>query len=209
MNKKAKLMNIDDDFNNSVKEAVELYHNGKVFIYPTDTIYGFGCNPFNRQAVEKINKIKKREGSKQFIFLIDSLNTLFNYVLKPKKSHEELLGKIWPNPVSVILELNDEKKKSLQTETVAFRIPDHKFCMSLLKEIRSPLVSTSVNINNESPLKNYSAIYDKFYEDISTIFFTNNEENKEPSTLVDLSGEKPVILRKGSIKFAELIQKYT
>ena len=209
MNKKAKLFNVDNDFNYSVKEAVELYHNGKVFIYPTDTIYGFGCNPFNGRAVEKINKIKKREGSKQFIFLIDSLNTLFNYVVKPKKSYEELLGKIWPNPVSVILELNDEKKKSLQTETVAFRIPDHKFCMSLLKEIRSPLVSTSVNINNESPLKNYSAIYDKFSKDISTIFFTNNEENKEPSTLVDLRGEKPVIIRKGSIKFAELIQKNT
>lgn len=209
MNKKAKLFNVDNDFNYSVKEAVELYHNGKVFIYPTDTIYGFGCNPFNGRAVEKINKIKKREGSKQFIFLIDSLNTLFNYVVKPKKSYEELLGKIWPNPVSVILELNDEKKKSLQTETVAFRIPGHKFCMSLLKEIRSPLVSTSVNINNESPLKNYSAIYDKFSKDISTIFFTNNEENKEPSTLVDLRGEKPVIIRKGSIKFAELIQKNT
>ena len=209
MNKKAKLFNVDNDINYSVKEAVELYHNGKVFIYPTDTIYGFGCNPFNGRAVEKINKIKKREGSKQFIFLIDSLNTLFNYVVKPKKSYEELLGKIWPNPVSVILELNDEKKKSLQTETVAFRIPGHKFCMSLLKEIRSPLVSTSVNINNESPLKNYSAIYDKFSKDISTIFFTNNEENKEPSTLVDLRGEKPVIIRKGSIKFAELIQKNT
>ena len=208
MNKKAKLMNVDDDFSNSVKEAVELYHNGQVFIYPTDTIYGFGCNPFNEKAVEKINKIKKRKESKQFIFLIDSLNTLLNYVLKPKKNYEELLRKIWPNPVSVILELNEEKKKSLQSETVAFRIPDHKFCMSLLKEIRSPLVSTSVNINNESPLKNYSTIYEKFSKDISTIFFTNNEENKEPSTLVDFSGEKPVILRKGSIKSAEIIQKY-
>lgn len=208
MNKKAKLINVDDDLNNSVIKAVELYNNDEVFIYPTDTVYGFGCNPFNTKATDKINKIKKRKDSKQYILLIDSLDTLFNYIIKLKKSNKELLEIIWPNPVSVILELNEEKKKALRSETVAFRIPDHRFCMNLLRKIKSPLVSTSVNINGEPPLKNYSAIYDKFSTDISIIFFTNNEESKEPSTLVDLCGEKPVILRQGNIKFTELIQKF-
>ena len=208
MNKKAKLISVDDDFDNSIKKAVELYNNGEVFIYPTDTIYGFGCNPFNDKAVEKINKIKKRQGSKQFILLIDSLDTLLDYVIKPKRDYEELLRNIWPNPVSIILELNKDKKETLKSETVAFRIPDHKFCMSLLKEIKLPLVSTSVNVNNELPLDNHLTIFEKFSEDVSVIFYANNEGNKEPSTLVDLSGEKPVILRKGSTKFAGLIQKY-
>lgn len=207
MDKKAKLINIDEDFDKAVSEAVDYFNSGEVFIYPTDTVYGFGCNPLNDHAIEKINIIKQREQSKQFILLIASISTLSDYIIIPEKISEEIFNSIWENPISIIFNLNDEKRRILGLETAAFRIPDHRFCLRLLEEIKSPLVSTSVNRKDEPPLNDQSLIIQEFSGEVSAVFYQNYQGNSDPSTLVDLTGEKPVILRKGSTKFVELFEK--
>lgn len=207
MKQKAKLINIEENPQLAVREAVSCYNAKEVFIYPTDTIYGFGCDRFSESALEKINIIKQRQENKQFILLIDSLDTLFNYIILSKKKYEELLKKIWPNPVSVIFELRDDKKEIFKSKTAAFRIPNHKFCLSLLSALKAPLVSTSVNIKDERPLNDHLTIIERFSRYVGTIFYTNFEENREPSSLIDLSGETPQIIRQGSIKFVDLFGK--
>jgi len=207
MKLKAKLINIDENLDLAVKEAVNCYNSEDVFIYPTDTVYGFGCNRFSESASDKINVIKQRRESKQFILLIDSLDTLLNYVVLSEKKQVELLRKIWPNPVSVIFELKDDKKKIFKSKTAAFRIPNHKFCLRLLSILKAPLVSTSVNLMDEPPLNDHLTIIDKFSDAVSAIFYTNFEKNEEPSSLINFSGEKPRIIRKGSIKFVDLFGK--
>ena len=206
MNKKARLINIEDDFDKAVSEAVKCFNAGEVFIYPTDTVYGFGCNSFNDKAIEKINVIKQREQSKQFILLIDSISSLADYVIIPGNINEELLTKIFSNPVSIIFKLRDKKQTIFGMETAAFRIPDHKFCLSLLKEIKSPLVSTSVNRKDEPPLNDYSLIIKNFSGEVSVIFYQKYRSKNKPSTLIDMTREKPVILRQGSTKFVDLFE---
>src|ERR1700686_4598960 len=139
-----KLINIDLDLDSAVQQAGKMYFEGGVFIYPTDTIYGFGANPFNEEAVTKINEIKGRETGKSYILLIKDIENLLKYVELKSENHMDFLISIWPNPVSVILSLNNKTKSILKSDTAAFRIPNNRFCLKLLSEIKMPLISSSV-----------------------------------------------------------------
>jgi L-threonylcarbamoyladenylate synthase len=203
------LVNIDDDRVKAVKLSAELYLQGEIFIYPTDTIYGIGGNPFNKTAVDKINKLKSRTEKKQFILLINNVETLLNYVELEDKVHLNFLNSIWPAPVSVILKLNDKTSRNLGRKTSAFRIPGNIFCQDLLNQIKAPLISTSVNKSNQKPLSSHSQIKDEFESEVKAIFYTKNKLSAAASTLIKLTGKNPVLLREGRIKFVDLLQKFS
>jgi len=203
------LVNIDDDPVEAVKLAAELYLEGEIFIYPTDTIYGVGGNPLNNTAVEKINKLKSRTEKKQFILLIGNVETLLNYVELEDKLKLDFLNKIWPAPVSVILKLNNKTSRKLNAKTAAFRIPENIFCQNLLNQLKAPLISTSVNRSNKKPLINHIKIKDQFESEVKAIFYTKNKLTSAASTLIKLTGKNPVLLREGRIKFVDLLQKFS
>ncbi|HVO73143.1 MAG TPA: L-threonylcarbamoyladenylate synthase, partial [Ignavibacteriaceae bacterium] len=198
-------INIDSDFENSLKIAKRIYLEGGVFIYPTDTIYGFGANPFNEEALERINKIKGREAGKNYILLIKDIENLQKYVELQSERHFDFLLSIWPNPVSVVLNLNEKTKKILKSETIAFRIPNHRFCLKLLGELQMPLVSTSVNKSSEKPLIDPVLIKENFESDVDVIFYSEKKIFVPASTIIDLSGSKPGLIREGKIKFKDLL----
>jgi L-threonylcarbamoyladenylate synthase len=207
MRKRAKLINVDSDINMAVSEAKKIYHSGGIFIYPTDTIYGFGCNPFNDTALQTLNSIKGRSEHKQYILLVDSVSTLLNYIDLNDDQIITMLKNIWPNPISFIFHLNFKTSNLLQYDVAAFRIPNNTFCLDLLSELKAPLVSTSVNFSNQQPLTDYPSIKNDFADKVNVIFFMNEKENVGASTLVDLTEKPPKILREGKINFMELWQK--
>ncbi len=207
MSKSAKLINVDSDIEFAVSEAKKIFDSGGIFIYPTDTIYGFGCNPFNDTALQTLNSIKGREEQKHYILLIDSVSTLLNYIDLDDDQITALLKNIWPNPISLILKLNYKTRNLLNYDTAAFRIPNNTFFLDLLSELKAPLVSTSVNFSNQQPLTDYPSIKNEFANRVDAIFFMNENENTGASTLVDLTKKPPIILREGKINFMELWQK--
>jgi len=207
MSKSAKLINVDSDIEFAKSEAKKIFDSGGIFIYPTDTIYGFGCNPFNDTALQKLNSIKGREEQKHYILLIDSVSTLLNYIDLDDDQITALLKNIWPNPISLILKLNYKTRNLLNYDTAAFRIPNNTFFLDLLSELKAPLVSTSVNFSNQQPLTDYPSIKNEFANRVDAIFFMNENENTGASTLVDLTKKPPIILREGKINFMELWQK--
>ncbi|MCH7773875.1 MAG: Sua5/YciO/YrdC/YwlC family protein, partial [Bacteroidetes bacterium] len=152
MSKNAKLINVDSDIEIAVSEANKIFHSGGIFIYPTDTIYGFGCNPFNDTALQTLNSIKGRGEQKQYILLVDSVNTLLNYIDLDDDQIITLLKNIWPNPISLILKLNYKTRNMLKYDSAAFRIPNNTFCLDLLLELKAPVVSTIVNFIIQQPL---------------------------------------------------------
>ena len=207
MHKSAKIINVDSDRIVAVSEAKKIYNSGGIFIYPTDTIYGFGCDPFNITALQDLNNIKGRDEQKQYILMVDSVSTLLKYIDLHDNHIIELLKNIWPNPISIIFKLNNQTRNLLNYDVAAFRIPDNSFCLELLSELNAPLISTSVNISSRKPLTSFQSIKKEFAEKVNIIFFTDENENQVASTLVDLTKRPPAILREGKINFMELWQK--
>lgn len=205
--KKNLLINIDDNFEESVKTAAELFLTGSVFIYPTDTIYGFGGNPFNEATIKKISEIKGKINWRRYIFLISDLEILKSYADITSERYLDFLLSIWPNPVSVILKFNKKYQDIFKSETGAFRIPNHRFCFKLISELKMPLISTSVNRTGNEPMNDPSQIIQEFSEEVDAIFYSDKKSFFEASTLIDLSKEEPVLVREGRIKFVELMKK--
>ncbi|HPI38383.1 MAG TPA: L-threonylcarbamoyladenylate synthase [Ignavibacteriaceae bacterium] len=195
---------IEDNLSQVTSIAKKMFLDGKLFVYPTDTIYGFGANPFNFEAVQRVNKIKNRIGDKNYILLIGDIQTLLDYVEAMKDTHLRFISSIWPNPISVVLKLNKTTKEKLGSETAAFRIPNNDFCLMLLNSLGMPLVSTSVNRSNELPLNDPGIIAENFSGEIDALFYTNEKISGFASTLIDLTGEEPVLLREGKIKFNDI-----
>ena len=204
-----KIININEYPDLALIQATELFYSGKVFIYPTDTICGLGGNPFDKEVVKRITEIKGRNYSKQFIWLLSDLNNVMNYVEVVSSNHFEFMENLWPAPVTVILKLNDRTKEITNQETAAIRVPDEKFCQKLLTEISRPLISTSVNRSGGEPISNYDEIVKNFINEVDAIFYYSNQTETLSSTIVDLTSEKPKLIREGSIKFVELLQKFS
>jgi L-threonylcarbamoyladenylate synthase len=206
-NNKTTFMNIDQHFDESIKLAQELFLKGSIFVYPTDTIYGFGGNPFNDEVIEKISDVKGKRNWRRYIFLISSVDVLKSYVEITSEKHLDFLISIWPNPVSVILKLNKHYQDILKMETGAFRIPNHRFCMKLVSELKMPLISTSVNRTGTEPLNDPSMIMQEFANEVDAIFYTESKSFVEASTIIDLSSDEPKYIREGRIKFVDLKEK--
>lgn len=203
----ADLIDIDSNINEAVQKAKKLYLEGTVFIHPTDTIYGFAANPFNEDAVKKIDIIKQRPSGKQYILLINNIDNLLTYTDIHSEKHQDFLLSVWPNPVSVILRLNKKTARVLNTETAAFRIPNNRFCRKFLDAVNMPVISTSVNRSNEKPLFDPVLIRDEFGSEVDTIFYTNKKLMHEYSTIIDISNNKLNLIREGKIKFDDIMKK--
>ncbi len=187
-----------------IKIAVKTLHNGGVVVFPTDTVYGIGCDPYNEDAIKTIYKIKKREYSKLFPVLGYSREELEKIVEFDDKS-KKIADKFWPGQVTLILKIKDEKiKKSLKLEEkIAVRIPKNRCIMSLLKNCKL-LVGTSANISGTSSFKdpgeciNNITGYDVFIDD--GIIQSSGE-----STVVEINdGVK--ILREGVVSAESILE---
>lgn len=190
-----------------VEIAVTSIHNGGVIVFPTDTVYGLGCDPYNHEAVKKIYKIKKRESSKLFPILAYSKKELSDIVVFDEKSNK-IAEKFWPGQVTLVLKIKDKKiKKSMNAQSkIAVRVPNNSCALALLKECKL-LVGTSANIsgmrsftNADDCLENISG-YDIFV-DGGTI--TGSGE----STIVEVDDDKLAIHRKGAVSKMEIMKLF-
>jgi L-threonylcarbamoyladenylate synthase len=204
-----KIINIDENPESALILAADLFHAGKIFIYPTDTIYGIGGNPFDENVIRRIADIKGRNEKKQFIWLLSDFENLMNYVEITSEIYLDFLQKIWPAPVTVILNLNERTKDITNQDTIAIRIPQNDFCLDLLNEISRPLISTSVNRSGQDPLNQIDQIVNNYLKDVDAIFFNSEIAEKKSSTIIDLTSKQPKLIREGSIKFVELLHNFS
>ena len=148
---------------------------GKIFVIPTDTIYGFSALSFDEIGIKKIYKIKNREKNKPLINLISSLNDLKKFKIKLNQRQKNFLEKIWPGKISVILKDKDGNK-------ISFRIPKKRSLRNFIKKV-GPIVSTSFNISGEKFKKDLSEI-DKFPE--IDFYIDEGNLNSSESTIIEI-----------------------
>jgi len=188
-----------------IEKASQIVSQGGIVIFPTDTVYGIGCNPYNKESVEKIYKIKSRDIIKSLPVLTYSIETA-EKIVEFDQFTKKIVKKFWPGPLTVILKVTDKKiKESLNLENkIAIRVPDHKCTLELLKKCNF-LVGTSANISGDLPytdpeecLKNLEN-YDIFVD--GGIITSKGE-----STIIEIENEQIKIIREGSLTEDEILQ---
>ena len=144
-----------NSFEQEVDLCVKLLSEGKVFIYPTDTIWGIGCDATNAKAIDKIFKIKNRPAGKGLIILVDSVERLKDYVVNPSPIAADLI-KSAKNPLSIIYKESKGLAKNLTPDgSVCIRVTTNEFCKEVIKRLGHPITSTSANLSGEPSPANY------------------------------------------------------
>jgi L-threonylcarbamoyladenylate synthase len=146
-------------FETEVEKALEVLRNGGVLLYPTDTIWGIGCDATNKTAVKRIYEIKNREDSKSMIILVADERDVLQYVAAPDLAVFDFIEE-QIRPTTIIFEHAVGLPDNLVAEdgSIAIRIAKDEFCRHLVKRLRKPIVSTSANISGQASPKNFSEI---------------------------------------------------
>ena len=178
-----------------VEIASKLIENGEIIIYPTDTLYGFGVDATNRNAINNLNLLKKRE--QMYSIILNSIYDIDNFAFI-NENKLDYINKILPGPYTVILK---SKKSSLSklvnmnSGTIGIRIPKSNFILDVVKKVNKPIVTTSVNIHGQKSIENVIEM-EKVFPKIN-IFKEDLATNSYGSTIIDLTKNDPKILRKG------------
>jgi len=183
-----------------ILKIVEVLRNGGLIIYPTDTVYGLGCDITNAKAVEKVAKIKGVKVEKNnFSFICSDLSHIADYTKPISSSVFKLMKKNMPGPFTFILDANNNLPKYFKLKkTVGIRVPDNNIIREIVKELGNPILSTSVYDDDE--IVEYTTdpelIHEK-YQEIADIVIDGGYGELIPSTIVDCTGDEIVIVREG------------
>jgi L-threonylcarbamoyladenylate synthase len=188
-----------------IEKAANIINHGGIAVFPTDTVYGIGCNPYNKTSVEKIYKIKSRNISKSLPVLTYSIDTAEKIVEFDKKTRK-IVEKFWPGPLTLILNVTDEKiKESLQLEDkIAIRVPNHKCTLELLKKC-DYIVGTSANVSGSTSFTNPQECMKNVRG--QDIFLDGGLIHSQgESTIIEIVNEEIKIIREGSLTKGEILQ---
>ena len=183
-----------------IAKVVKVLKSGGLIIYPTDTVYGLGCDINNMKALERVARIKNVKLEKSnFSFICEDLSNLSDYVKQIDTSTFKILKRALPGPYTFIL----PGAKSLphpfkKKKTVGIRVPDNRIAIEIVKQLGNPIISTS--IHDEDEVLEYTTdpelIYEKWNDLVELVIDAGYGDN-QASTVIDLSEEKPIIVREG------------
>ncbi len=183
-----------------ITKVVKTLRNGGLVIYPTDTVYGLGCDITNNSALEKIAQIKGVKLEKaNFSFICHDLSNLSDYVKQIDTSTFKILKRCLPGPYTFILPGNNNlptvfKKK----KTVGIRVPDNNICRAIVEELGNPIVSTS--IRDEDEVIEYTTdpeLIQEKWDNLVDIVIDGGYGDNIPSTVIDLTTDQPEVVREG------------
>jgi len=164
---------------NEILKSLEILRNGGIILYPTDTIWGIGCDATNFQSISQIYKIKKRQDNKSMLVLVDSFEMIKNFVEKiPEKVFE--LVENFIEPLTIIYPKAKNLPQNLVNQedgSIGIRIVKENFCKNLIKNFAKPIVSTSANLSGNPFPKNFSEIDKEISENVDYIVNFRREEN--------------------------------
>ncbi len=173
-----------------LKKAAEVLQSGGTILYPSDTIWGIGCDATNAKAVEKIYKIKFRTPQKSLIILADSFDMISNYIEEVPELAVELMKTV-KDPITIIYRNARNLAKNIIAEdgTISIRIPRDEFCLQLIQLLGKPLTSTSANISGDPSPLSFSKINPKIKDKVDYICKSNqsNVNTMKPSTIISIN----------------------
>jgi tRNA threonylcarbamoyl adenosine modification protein (Sua5/YciO/YrdC/YwlC family) len=179
------------------RKVVDVLEQGGVIVYPTDTVYGVGCDLFNPEAIQKIHRLKKMDEKKPLSFICSDLKDISRYAFVSNYAYK-IMKRLLPGAYTFILKATKLVPKIAQTKqrTVGIRIPDNKICLALVKELGHPIISTSVSKPNEGLYNDPSEIEERFGKQLDLVI-DGGVIVAEHSSIIDLTDDFPKVIRVG------------
>jgi L-threonylcarbamoyladenylate synthase len=193
----------------NIKRAAAIIRSGGVVVYPTETVYGLGCMPQDSEAAKRICNIKGRARKPLPLICSDikEADRIVNFTSKAKKLRE----RFWPGPLTLVLPARTEYSTWVTNgrKTLAVRVPGHDVSRELARLSGGVVVSTSANKSGNKPHNMASCVVKEIGNDVDIILDGGRTPGGLPSTIVDMGGENPLILRKGPITSQQIIETLT
>jgi tRNA threonylcarbamoyl adenosine modification protein (Sua5/YciO/YrdC/YwlC family) len=188
-----------------IKTAVECLQRGGVIIYPTDTIYGLGCDILQHRAIERVCRIKNVDPKKaQLSFICSDLSHLSDYAKQLSTATFRLLKEYLPGPYTFILPASKMVPKILQSkkDTIGLRIPDNKIAQAIINELGRPILSASLPGEMVEDYTDPEIMYENFMSEVDMVI-DGGIGGIIPSTVIDFTGHEPEVIRKGAGEWNE------
>lgn len=182
-----------------IEAAALAVKEGKLVAFPTETVYGIAANFFDKQAIERLYKIKKRPVKKPFTVHIADIKAIESLGCRMTKEALILAGKFWPGPLTMVLPLGKDK-------SLGFRIPANSIALELIKKAGVPIVAPSANLSGHKSPINAQEVLDELDGKIDILIDGGQTNVGVESTVVDMTVDPPKILREGAIKPEEILR---
>jgi tRNA threonylcarbamoyl adenosine modification protein (Sua5/YciO/YrdC/YwlC family) len=180
-----------------IRSVVDVLRRGGIVTYPTDTVYGIGCDIMNKKAIERVYLLKQRHKSKPFSFICSGLKNISDYA-KVSNYAYKTMRRLLPGPYTFILEGSKLVPKIMLTKrkTAGIRVPDNAICLALVEELGNPIITTSATRPDGSIMHDPSLIHD-YYQSRIDIAIDGGTLRGDPSSVISLIGDIPEVIRKG------------
>ena len=186
------------------RHAVDILNHGGTVVFPTDTVYGLGALPFNKDYVERLYVIKGRNSTRAIAVLIGEVSELEKVSVSPSKSAMQLAEQYWPGPLTLVVPKHPNLPEVLTSLlTVGVRVPDHPVALSLLG-FTGPLAVTSANLSGRENTNSASEAFEQLRGRVDLIIDGGRSPGGVPSTVVDCTTPDLKILRPGPISYDDL-----
>ena len=197
-------------FDDSITQAVSLLKKGGVIVYPTETVYGIGCDPFNREACERIQVVKGRKEMKPMLLLACSRKQVETIIGSLSPIASSLADRFWPGPLTLILKPSKMLPPHLVglTGGIGFRVSANTLSSELARKLGKPIVSTSANKAGLQPVVTYEEACAVFGDIVDLVLPLAGYLSGVPSTIVDVTCKQPVVLREGGISSEQLSEVF-
>jgi L-threonylcarbamoyladenylate synthase len=191
-------------------QAAAIISRGGIVAFRTDTFYGLGADPFNQQAVLAIRKLKGREEAKPILVLIGDAQDLDRFIAQRSALFDRVCERHWPGPLTLIGRARDELPEELTagTGTIGLRLPDDEGARELVRACGGALTATSANLSGQPPARTAREVELYFPNGIDLIIDGGAVTATQASTVVDLRGPKPLIIREGAIAREKLQESF-
>ncbi|MFN3361771.1 MAG: L-threonylcarbamoyladenylate synthase [Pseudanabaenaceae cyanobacterium] len=186
----------------TIEQICQQLRQGAVMLYPTDTVYGIGCDLHSKEGVARVRQIKQLSSDKPLTFLCSSLSNIAHYAVVDDNAYR-LMKSLIPGPYTFILPATKLVPKIVMNpkrKTTGIRVPDHKICQALLQTLGNPIISTSANWQQDEVYPTYLSkveLFDYFDKMVDLIVDDGLDLQYETSSVIDLSGETPILVRAG------------
>ena len=190
-----------------IQEAAAVIRKGGVIAFPTRCLYGLGADAFNPEAVDRIFKIKQRPAQKPILILIDDPVRLKRLVTTVSGTATAIMDRFWPGKVTLVFEARAEVPPYLTADSgkIGVRLPEHPVASSLVRELQGPITGTSANVSGRPGCYQIGDLPPEVTEKLDLILDAGPLKGGRGSTVVDVTGRVPQVLRQGGVSMQDII----